>query len=99
MNSMYMFDKMLVNPGFTGSSAWAVTTLKHRTQFAGMDGRPVTQTLNFHSPVQRKHIGLGFKLVNDKLGVVSKINFAGVYSYHLNFAGGKLSLGVEGGLI
>ena len=27
LNSMYVFDKMLVNPAFTGSSDWMVGTL------------------------------------------------------------------------
>jgi type IX secretion system PorP/SprF family membrane protein len=98
MYSMYLFDKMLINPAYTGSSNWAVGTLKYRQQFIGMDGSPVTETFNFHSPVQKKHIGWGFKIINDKIAVNSNINASLFYAYHLNFAGGKLSFGLEGGI-
>jgi type IX secretion system PorP/SprF family membrane protein len=95
--SMYMFDKMLINPAFTGSSNWAVGTIKYRNQFVGLNGHPKTQTLNFHGPIQKKHIGIGFKIVSDKMGIVNNLNATMAISYHLSFAGGKLSLGLEGG--
>ncbi|MFL5765048.1 MAG: type IX secretion system membrane protein PorP/SprF [Bacteroidia bacterium] len=98
MYTMYMFDKMLINPGYTGSSNWAVGTLKYREQFVGFDGRPVTGTFNFHAPVPKKHIGLGFKVISDKAAVMSNLNASFYYAYHLNFAGGKLSLGLEAGV-
>ncbi len=98
MYSMYMFDKMLINPAFTGSSNWMIGTLKHREQFVGMTGHPSTETFNFHTPIQKKHIGVGFKISNDKNGIISNLNATGLFSYHLNFAGGKLSVGVEAGV-
>ncbi len=99
MYSMYMFDKVLVNPAFCGSSPWAVTTIKAREQFLGLNGKPSTQTINFHSPIQAKHIGVGVKIIKDKIAIINNLHFAGVFAYHLNFAGGKLSLGVEAGII
>ncbi len=98
MYSMYLFDKMLINPAFTGSSSWAVGTVKHRDQYMGLNGRPTTQTFNFHAPLQKKNLGLGIKIINDKLGVLTDQSAALDISYHLNFAGGKLSFGVEGGM-
>ena len=98
MYSMYLFDKMLINPAFTGSSGWAVATAKHRDQYMGLSGRPSTQTFNFHAPIQKKNIGLGIKIVNDNLGILTDQNAALDLSYHLSFAGGKLSFGIEGGM-
>lgn len=98
MYSMYMFDKMLINPAYAGSSNWMVGTIKYREQFLGMSGHPVTETFNFHAPIQKKHIGVGLKVVNDKLAVMSNLNASLLLSYHLNFAGGKLSLGIDGGI-
>src|ERR1035437_1355821 len=98
MYSMYMLDKMLINPAYTGSSNWLVGTLKYRQQFIGFDGNPVTETFNFHTPIQKRHIGLGFKIINDKTAVTNNLNASLFYSYHLNFAGGKLSIGLEGGI-
>ena len=99
MYSMYMFDKMLINPAFTGSSNWIVNTVKYRQQFIGFDGNPTTTTFNFHAPIQKKHIGLGFKVISDKIAVTDNLAASLFFSYHLNFGGGKLSLGLEGGIL
>ncbi len=98
MYSMYIFDKMLINPAFTGSSNWVVATAKYRQSFTGIAGQPTTQTFNFHGPIQKKHIGLGLKIVNDKIAITSNLNVAINTSYHLNFAKGKLSFGIEAGI-
>jgi len=97
MYSLYMFDKMIINPAFTGSSDWMVGTIKHRSQFVGMAGNPTTQTLNFHTPITKRHVGLGVKIINDKIAIMSNLNASLVYSYHLNVAGGKMSVGLETG--
>lgn len=97
MYSMYMLDKMLINPGYTGSGSWMVGTLKHRQQFSGIEGNPTTQTFNFHTPIGKRFVGLGFKVVNDKIAIMRNLNASLYYSYHLNFAGGKLSMGLETG--
>jgi type IX secretion system PorP/SprF family membrane protein len=97
--SMYVFDKVLINPAYAGSSNWAVGTLKYREQARSFQGHPVTQTFNFHGPIQRKHLGLGFKVINDQLGIQNTLNAALFVSYHLTFAGGKLSAGLEAGVL
>lgn len=99
MYSMYVFDKMLVNPAFCGSSNWLVATAKYREQFIGLNGRPSTQTINVHSPIQAKHIGIGVKVVRDRIAIINNLAAAADFSYHLNFAGGKLSLGLEAGIL
>lgn len=98
MYSMYMLDKMLINPAYTGSASWLVGTLKYRQQFVGFAGGPTTATFNFHTPIQKRHIGLGFKVISDKTAIMSNLNASLFYSYHLNFAGGKLSAGLEAGI-
>jgi len=97
--SMYMFDKALINPAFAGSSNWAVGTVKYRNQYSGLEGNPTTQTINFHTPITKRHIGLGFKVINDEVAIVKNLNAALLYSYHLNFARGKLSVGLETGIV
>lgn len=98
LNSMYVFDKILVNPAFTGSSEWIVGTIKARKQYTGLEGSPSTQTFNFHTPIQRRTIGIGLKVINDEIAIVKNLTAAAIFSYHLNFGGGKLSFGIEGGI-
>lgn len=98
MYSMYMFDKMLINPAFTGSSDWAIGTIKYREQYSGLEGHPTTKTFNFHTPIANRFVGLGIKVISDKIAVMENLNVSLLYSYHLNFASGKLSFGIETGL-
>ena len=51
MYSMYLFDKLLINPAFANSSNWTVGTLKYRDQSTGINGHPKTQTFNVHGPI------------------------------------------------
>jgi len=99
MYSLYTQDKMLINPAYVGSSNWAVGSLKYRAQMVGLDGAPVTQTFNFHAPIQKKHIGLGVKVIHDQVAVVKTTSAHLTVSYHMGLAGGKLSFGLEGGMI
>ena len=98
MYSMYMFDKMLINPGYTGSASTMVGTVKYRAQFAGLEGNPTTQTVNFHAPLKNRKVGLGFKVVNDQIAIIKNLNASAFYSYHLFVGGGKLSFGLETGI-
>ena len=96
--SMYNFDKMLINPAFTGSADWAVGTVKYRNQYSGFEGNPTTKTFNFHTPIFRRNVGIGIKVISDNIAIMENLNVALSYSYHMNFGGGKLSLGLETGI-
>ena len=91
------FDRLTYNPAYAGSGGWIVTSLKHRSQFIGMEGAPNTQILTFHAPWQVKSMGFGGKLINDHLGATTNFSMSGVYAYHMGLGKGKLSVGIEGG--
>ena len=65
----------------------------------GLPGAPVTDYFNLHGPIQKKHLGVGLKIVNDNTGPITTLTATGTISYHMGFAGGKLSFGLEGGII
>jgi len=95
--SQYMFDKMLLNPAYAGSSKWMVGSIKNRMQLVNLDGSPRTNLLTFQAPVQARNIGLGVKIIHDKIAVTNSLTATGIFSYHIGFGGGKLSFGLEGG--
>jgi type IX secretion system PorP/SprF family membrane protein len=97
--SQYMYDKMLVNPAYAGSSHWIVTSLKYRKHLQGIDGAPQTSVFSFHTPLQKKSMGLGFQAAYDQIGVSNTMSVGGIYAFHLGFGQGKLSFGLEGGLV
>jgi type IX secretion system PorP/SprF family membrane protein len=94
-----MFDKMLLNPAYAGSSRWIVGSLKNRMQFVNLDGAPTTNVFTFQAPVQVKRIGLGAKIIQDKIAVTNSLIATGFFSYHIGFGKGKLSFGIEGGIV
>lgn len=98
--TQYMDNTLAVNPGYAGSRGMLNTTLIHREQWVGMDGRPKSTTFSLHSPLSYESIGLGFTAVNDVVGPIQQTNLFVDVSYTLRFKGSKskLAFGIKGGL-
>ena len=41
------FDRLMFNPAYAGSANWIVSSVKHRSQFVGLEGGPATDILTF----------------------------------------------------
>ncbi len=97
--SQYMYDKVLVNPAYAGSSRWIFGSVKYRNHLYGLEGAPSTSLFTFHMPIQKKSMGTGVKVVWDQIAVTNSLQMSFLYSYHIGFGNGKLSFGLEGGMI
>ncbi|MEO9894081.1 type IX secretion system membrane protein PorP/SprF [Aurantibacter sp.] len=98
--TQYMFNTMSVNPAYAGSRGQFSAAALHRSQWVGLEGGPVTQTLNLHSPIRNSNLGYGVSIVNDKIGegVVQETYFDAVLSYTIDVSlDGKLSFGLKAG--
>ncbi|MEO9891734.1 type IX secretion system membrane protein PorP/SprF [Aurantibacter sp.] len=94
--TQYMYNTVSVNPGYAGSRGHMSIAALHRSQWAGLDGAPTTQTLNLHTPVGYKGVGLGFSVVNDIIGPTSETNFDVDFSYTIYTSNeGRLSFGLK----
>lgn len=95
--SQYIFSKLIINPAYAGTKGMIYANAIYSKQWAGVDGSPTTQTICVDGPASEK-IGLGFHLINDKIGVQTQQAFFGSYSYklHLNDKF-RLSMGVAAG--
>lgn len=94
--TQYMYNTVSVNPGYAGSRGQLSIAALYRAQWVGLDGAPKTQTLNLHSPVGYRGVGLGFSIVNDQIGPTSETNFDGDFSYTLQVAPeARLSFGLK----
>ena len=95
--TQYMYNTMSVNPGYAGSRGHMSIAALHRSQWVGLDGAPKTQTLNLHSPIGYRGVGMGFSLVNDQIGPTSETNFDIDFSYTVyTSTEGRLSFGLKG---
>lgn len=83
--TQYMYNTMSVNPAYAGTRDAISITGLYRNQWVGFGGAPVTQTLNIHSPIgQAEKVGLGFSVVNDKIGPSSETYLDIDFSYKFN---------------
>lgn len=95
--TQYMYNTMGVNSAYAGNRGHLTVTALHRTQWVGIDGAPVSQTLGIDSPIG-KNVGLGLSVINDKLGPLNETYFDLNFSYTVNVSDvRKLSFGVKGG--
>lgn len=82
LNSQYLFNDMLVNPGATGAKDYIPVQLNFRKQWTNFPGSPTTQALSAHAPVA-KHMGIGGVVFNDVSGPSRRTGFAFNTAYHL----------------
>ena len=95
--TQYMYNTMSVNPAYTGTRQAMSIVALYRSQWAGLDGAPETQTFNIHSPVGER-VGLGLSLVHDEIGPTSELYLDIDYSYRLKLDNQKrLSFGLKAG--
>lgn len=99
MFTHYMFNTLEVNPAYAGSRDALTITGIHRSQWVGFDGAPVTQTITAHSPIYREELGVGFSLINDRIGPTNTTSIYGDVAYRMNVSeNGKLAFGLKAGL-
>nr|WP_245545084.1 type IX secretion system membrane protein PorP/SprF [Allomuricauda ruestringensis] len=95
--TQYMYNTVSVNPAYAGSRGHLSIAGLYRNQWLGLDGAPETQTLNVHTPVGYRGVGLGLSIVNDKIGPTSETYFDVDFSYTIQTSDeGKLSFGLKG---
>lgn len=95
--TQYMYNTVSINPAYAGSRGQMSIAALHRSQWVGLDGAPVTQTLNIHSPIGYKGLGMGFSIVNDQIGPTSETNFDMDFSYTIKMEKeARLSFGLKG---
>ncbi len=98
--SQWMFNKMDLNPAFTGTDRSICGTAIYRNQWVGFAGAPTTVMASVGGYFPIVHGGLGLTVFNDKLGFSNTFIAQASYSYHLSLQGGAstLGIGVDAGL-
>jgi len=96
--SQYMFNQLVINPGYAGSRDMLSIVLDNRYQWVGMDGAPRTLTLSASTPLRNNKIALGAFIFSDRLGPLHNYGFMGIYSYKVKLGKGQLSFGLQAGI-
>lgn len=97
MYTHYMYNTLSINPGYAGSRDAMSFLALARFQWVGLDGAPMTQTFQVHSPIYGGLAG-GLSFVNDKIGPTSTSQFFIDLAYHFNLGKKhRLAIGIKGG--
>ena len=99
-HSMYFFNPLLLNPAYAGSQEALQITATARDQWSGLKGAPKTQVLSLHSPLKTEHLGVGFTVLNDELGVTKNTGVYAdlAYSVKVNKNNNRLAFGLKAGV-
>src|ERR1035437_9119260 len=81
MYTHYMNNTLVVNPAYAGSRDALTVTAINRMQWVDFEGAPITQSITMHSPLENDHIGLGFSILNDKIGPTNLPSVVLDYAY------------------
>ena len=94
--TQYMYNTINVNPAYAGSRGALSMFALHRTQWVGLDGAPVTNTVSVNTPLNNSNLGLGVSLVNDKIGPTTENAISADLSYTIQTSETwKLSFGIK----
>jgi type IX secretion system PorP/SprF family membrane protein len=94
--TQYMYNTVSVNPGYTGSRGQLSIAALYRSQWVGLDGAPKTQTLNLHTPVGYRGVGVGISVINDQIGPTSETYLDLDFSYTIQTSqDARLSFGLK----
>jgi type IX secretion system PorP/SprF family membrane protein len=99
MYTHYMYNTLVINPGYTGSREALSVTALHRSQWVNYKGAPIVQTLTMHAPLKNEHLGLGLSVTNDKIGPTNNTAVFADFAYIMKLnAKSKLALGLSAGV-
>lgn len=101
IQSMYMFDPLVLNPAYAGTHVQLSGTAIYRNQWVNLEGAPKTFTASVHSGFRKARVGLGVLFGRDAIGVHTDNSLYMAYAYKIPLTNRKnpsvLSFGVQGG--
>ena len=100
IQSLYMFDPLLINPAYAGNQVQLSATAIYRNQWVNLEGAPKTFTMTIHSGFKKSRVGLGMLASKDVIGIHDDTGLYGIYSYKLPISKKRnsvLSFGLQGG--
>lgn len=101
IQSLYMFDPLLLNPAFAGAHLQLSATSIYRNQWVNFAGAPKTFTTSAHMGFKQNRVGIGLIAGKDQIGVHDESSLYFAYSYRLPLSrfdkSSFISFGVQGG--
>ncbi len=96
-----MFNRLAVNPAYSGSTGSICATILSREQWLGFEGNPRTNVFSADGGFkirQTYQMGAGLTILQDEIGPIKSLNAKLALSYHHRISQGVLAIGLEGGM-
>ena len=95
--TQYMYNTININPAYAGSRGALSFFALHRTQWVGLDGAPVTNTISVNTPFNNTNLGAGLSIINDEIGPSTSNSISADISYTIPVSETyRLSFGIKG---
>jgi type IX secretion system PorP/SprF family membrane protein len=95
MYTQFMYNKLSMNPAFSGNDRHTCMTLIYRDQWRGFPGAPKATQFSVNLPRVGNHLGFGFNMEHQSIGITQKTTIEGAYGYRFRLAEGELSMGMS----
>ena len=100
--TMFMYNKLLYNPGYTGSRDVMSVNAVYRDQWTGINGAPKTINVSVDGPLGNymesfRKVAIGVSINNEKLGVENNTSLKAYYAYRIKLSSSVLSFGLSAG--
>jgi type IX secretion system PorP/SprF family membrane protein len=93
--SQYMFNTLEVNPAYAGFKQSIQFTSIYRKQFNGIKDAPQTAMLTGDMPVGDTRLGVGLKIVDDRISIMQNFGAQGSMSYRIEGDNSNLAFGIQ----
>jgi type IX secretion system PorP/SprF family membrane protein len=96
--TQFMYNKMIYNPGYAGTSNAICATVQYRQQWVNFAGAPKTGILSFDMPVL-PYLGVGLNLMSDQIGADKTFFGRVALAYNRPIGPGRLGIGLDAGIL
>lgn len=96
----YVFNQFYYNPAISATSDAIDFRFLYRNQWAGLEGKPHTQTLSAYGALKKMNLGLGGNIYHDQTGHIRNVGFNISAAYAVKIGEESLlSGGISAGII
>jgi type IX secretion system PorP/SprF family membrane protein len=93
--SQYMFNTLEINPAYAGFKQSIQFTSIFRKQFNGIKDAPQTAMLSGDMPIGDTRLGVGLKIVDDRISIMQNFGAQGSMSYRIEGDNSNLAFGIQ----
>lgn len=81
--TQFMYNKLPINPAYSGARNVPFATAIYRNQWIGFDGAPKSVMASFNSPFISERVGIGVTMSHFQIGLDKEFAASLAYSYNL----------------